>query len=107
MTFVIMRKTTLQQQIETAVNQAFKTWVAGDGTGDDRGLCGEFDSLHSRIRSLQLETKKMQSKIDAFRDLIAQVSAKVDELKAKGEGIPVDVFAQLTDDLKAVLAKLG
>jgi hypothetical protein len=107
MTFVIMRKTTLQQQIETAVNQAFKAWTQGDGTGDDRGLYGEFDSLHSRIRALQLETKRMQGRIDVFKDILAQVSAKIDELKAKGEGVPVDVFNGLIDDLKAVLAKLA
>ena len=111
MTFVIMRKATLQDQLRQMVRAEFKSALQealeGDGTGDNRGLYGEYDSLHSRIRALQLEIKRMQGRIDVFKDILAQVSSKIDEIKAKGEGVPMDVFEGLLADLKAVLAKLN
>jgi hypothetical protein len=111
MTFVILRKQTLQDQIRDVIRKevraAFLAALQGDGTGDDRGVLGEFDSLHSRIRSLQLEIRKMQTRIDAFRELIAALDRKVDEWKARPEGVPVAEFDALADQLRAVLAKFG
>lgn len=78
-------------------------------TGDTEtpGLYREFDSLHSRLRALQLQVDKMQTRLDDAAALIAAISAKVDELKARPEGVPVEAFDAFVGQLRDLLAKLG
>lgn len=71
------------------------------------GLYREFDSVHSRIRALQLQVNEMQTRIDDANALVAAIAAKIDELKARPEGVPVDVFDGFVAQLRDLLAKLG
>lgn len=106
MIFISEKK--LQTLIAAVVKSQMQNALWG-WTGDPEvpGLYREFDSLHSRIRALQLQVNQMQSRIDDFRALIAALGAKIDEWKARPEGVPVETFDALADELRAVLAKFG
>ncbi len=105
MIFISEKK--LQALIASAVKSQMQNALWGwNGDPEVPGLYREFDSLHSRIRALQLQVNKMQSRIDDFAALLRDLDAKVDALKANA-GIPVEQFDALADQLRAILAKLG
>ena len=93
--------------IDAAVKKQNQNMLWGWGESETPGLYREFDSLHSKIRALQLQVNAMQSRIDDFKALIAALDAKVDEWKNKPAGVPVDVFDDLAAKLREVLAKFG
>lgn len=105
MIFISEKK--LQSLITAAVKSQMQNLLWGwAGEKEIPGLYREFDSLHSRIRALQLQVNQMQSRIDDFAALLRALDAKVDALKAN-QGVPVEQFDALAEQLRAILAKLG
>lgn len=108
MAYIFISEKKLQSLITTAVKSQMQNLLWGwEGGTEVPGLYREFDSIHSRIRSLQLQVDKMQTRIDDANALIAAIAAKVDELKARPEGVPVEVFDGFVAQLRDLLAKLG
>jgi uncharacterized coiled-coil DUF342 family protein len=108
MAYIFISEKKLQSLVATAVKTQMQNLLWGwDGETEIPGLYREFDSVHARINSLERKVNEMQSRIDDFRALIAALGAKIDEWKARPEGIPVETFDALADELRAVLAKFG